>query len=99
MPLPGTEKLFPSSAGAGGHSEPQECTAARDPWEGSRKEEDHRLHSHQDLRIMPTERSELEERRQKSCMLLMAQRNAVNDGFARSEVSFIGDLSGLEGSL
>ncbi len=29
----------------------------------------------------------------------MAQRNAVNDGFARSEVSFIGDLSGLEGSL
>ena len=36
---------------------------------------------------------------EKAAFRHMAQRNAVNDGFARSEVSFIGDLSGLEGSL
>lgn len=29
----------------------------------------------------------------------MAERNAINDGFARSEVIFIADLAGLEASL
>lgn len=29
----------------------------------------------------------------------LAERNAINDGFARSEVVFLSDLAGLEGSL
>ncbi len=36
---------------------------------------------------------------EKAAFRYMAERNALNDGFERSEVSFIEDLSGLEGSL
>ncbi|MBR2822907.1 MAG: flavodoxin family protein [Clostridia bacterium] len=36
---------------------------------------------------------------EKNTFRYMAERNAVNDGFERSEVNFIGDLSELEGLL
>ncbi len=36
---------------------------------------------------------------EKETFRILAERNAVNDGFEKSEVSFIDDLSALEGSL
>ena len=36
---------------------------------------------------------------EKATFRYLAERNAVNDGFERTEVSFIEDLSELEGSL
>ena len=36
---------------------------------------------------------------EKDTFRFLAERNAINDGFERSEVEFIGDLSELEGLL
>ena len=63
MPLPGTGKRFPSSAGAGGRSEPREQAAAGDLRERSLNEKDHKLRGRLDFQTKQSEKPELEGKR------------------------------------